>query len=182
MVEDSGRNLGDPTMEDRGRSRAGRIMVADFDLSPVDRIMAGAPGRNLGDRTTVEDPGRSRGDLTMARGRDRGRDGRIMVEDFDRSPADRIMAGGRDRNLGDRTTVEDRGLSPIGRMVGNGRSLRALTMARDLSRPGPAVGVDRARRRLVSRARLPLIAAPSRPTGATNARSRSDRRGRSVIR
>ena len=69
-----------------------------------------------------------------------------------------------------------RALNPIVPMAGNGRSLRGLTMARDLSRPSPAVGVDRARRRLVSRARLPLIGAPSRPTGATNARSRSDRR------
>jgi hypothetical protein len=71
---------------------------------------------------------------------------------------------GRDRN-------------PIGRMVGNGPSLRGLTTARDLSRLGPAVAAGRAGRRLVSRARLPLIGAPSRPTGATNAHSRSDRRG-----
>jgi hypothetical protein len=201
MVEDSGRNLGDPTMEDRGRSRDGRIMVADFDLSPVDRIMVGGPDRNLGDRTTVEDRGRSRDDLTMARALGRNLVGRIMVAEFDLSPVDRIMAGGPDRNPGDRTTVEDPGLSrvdrtmvrvrvlnrvgltlgrdrnPIGRMVGNGPSLRGLTTARDLSRLSPAVAAGRAGRRLVSRARLPLIGAPSRPTGATNAHSRSDRRG-----
>jgi hypothetical protein len=153
--------------------------------------MAAGPDRNLGDRTTVEDPGRSRGDLTMARALGRNLVGRIMVEGFDRGPADRIMAGGPGRNLGDPTTVGVLGLSradrtmvrgrdrnPIGLMVRNARSLRALTiMARDLSRPGPAVGVDRARRRLVSRARLPLIGAPSPPTGVTNARSRSDRWG-----
>jgi hypothetical protein len=187
----------------RGRNRDGRTMVGEFgrnrdDLtmvrglgrSRVGRIMVAGPDRNLGDRTTVEDPGRNRVDLTMARALGRNLVGRIMVEGFDRRPADRIMAGGPDRNLGDpttvgvlglsradRTMVRGRALNLIGRMVGNGRSLRGLTMARDLSRPGPAVGVDRARRRLVSRARLPLIGAPSPPTGATNARSRSDRCG-----
>jgi hypothetical protein len=176
----------------RDRNRDGRTMVEDS-------------GRNLGDPTTVEDHGRSRGDLTMVRALGRSRDGRIMVADFDRSPADQIMVAGPDRNLGDPTAVEDRGrsrvdrtmvrvrvlnrvgptvgrdLNPIVRMVGNGRSLRGLTMARDLSRLSPAVAAGRAGHRLVSRARLLLIGAPSRPTGATNARSRSDRRGSCVI-
>jgi hypothetical protein len=165
------------------------------------RIIGQGRDRNRDGRTMVEDSGRSRDDLTMARALGRNLVGRIMAEDFDRSPADRIMAEGPDRNLGDPTTVEDRGLSrvdrtmvrvrvlnrvgltagrgrnPIVRMVGNDRSLRGPTMARDLSRPSPAVAAGRAGRRLVSRARLPLIGAPSRPTGATNARSRSDRRG-----
>jgi hypothetical protein len=190
MVEDSGRSRDDLTMvRGLGRSRDGRIMVADFDRSPADRITAGGADRNLGDRTTVEDPGRSRVDLTMARALGRNLVGRIMVADFGRSPADRIMAAGPDRNLGDPTTVGVLGLSRadrtmvrgrdrnlIGRMVGNGRSLRALTiMARDLSRPSPAVG--RAGRRPDNLARLPLIGALSPPTGATNARSRSDRCG-----
>ena len=149
MVEDSGRNLGDPTMEDRGRSRDGRIMVADFDLSPVDRIMVGGPDRNLGDRTTVGGRGLSRADRTMVGGRDRNRDGPTV---------------GRD-------------LNPIGRRVGHGLNLRGLTMARDLSRPGLAEGVARAGRQPGSRARLLPIGAPSPPTRATNARSRSDRCG-----
>ena len=162
------------------------------------RIIGRGRGRNRDDRiTVVEDPGRSRGDLTMARALGHNLVGRIMVEDFDRGLADRTMARGPDHNLGDRTTVGGRGLSRadrtmvlgrdrngqtvgrdlnlIGRMLGHGLNHRGLTMARDLSRPGLAVA--RAGRRPGSRARLLLIGAPSRPTGATNARSRSDRRG-----
>jgi hypothetical protein len=150
MVEDSGRSRGDLTVARAlGHNLGVLTTVEGRGLGRADRTMAGGPDRNLGDRTTVEGRGLSRADRTMVRGRDRNRDGRTV---------------GRD-------------LSLIGRMVGHGLNLRGLTMARDLSRPGLAVGVARAGRQPGSRARLLLIGAPSPPTRATNARSRSDRCG-----
>ena len=132
-----------------GHNLVGRIVVEDFDRGLADLTMARGPDRNLGDRTTVGGRGLSRADRTMVRGRDRNRDGQTV---------------GRDLNL-------------IGRMVGHGLNLRGLTMARDPSRPGLAEGVARAGRQPGSRARLLPIGAPSPPTRATNARSRSDRCG-----
>jgi hypothetical protein len=123
----------------------------------------------------VEDPGRSRVDLTMARALGHNLGDRTTVGGRGRSRADRTMVGGRDRNRDGPTVGRD--LNPIGRRVGHGLNLRGLTMARDLSRPGLAEGVARAGRQPGSRARLLPIGAPSPPTRATNARSRSDRCG-----
>jgi hypothetical protein len=157
-------------VEDSGRRRGGLAMARGLGRSRVGRI-------------TVGESGRRRGDLTMAQALGHNLVGRIMVEDPDRNPVGPTMVPVRDlvvpmgaRALNRVGPIVGRDLNLIVRMAGNGHSLRAPTiMARDLSRLSPAVAVGRAGRRLGSRARLLLIGGSSLPTGATNARNRSDR-------
>jgi len=178
------------------RSRVGQTMVEDSGRRRGGLAMARGLGRSRVGRITVGESGRRRGDLTMAQALGHNLVGRIMVEEFGRSRAGRTTVEDPDRNPVGPTMVQvqdlvvpmgaralnrvgpivGRDLNLIVRMAGNGHSLRAPTiMARDLSRLSPAVAVGRAGRRLGSRARLLLIGGPSLPTGATNARNRSDR-------